>query len=1504
MTDQKPKYRPQGVNYLGLLAKQLGDLRGPSSMAYELIQNADDAKDDSFKRSATQIVFDVRDDALIVCNDATFREEDFDRISDIASGSKRSEEGDPTTGRFGFGFISVYEITDRPEIHSAYRRWLLRPDKREDKRIKIYDDPLITKDKGTKFYLPWATEKSVLREKLRAEPITKESIEDLVEELKVSLPRAIIFLKSLKTIKLISKGKVITRVEKSIEGTSYKICCDGNLQYWSILCDAESLSSFKLQEHSNRVDDNRSTIVRVAIPAESVDNGILFATLPTKELTRLPFHIDADFFPASNRKSIDFEDKHHLESEWNREVIRVAAHLVRDNLGLLREMFIDNSVNFWAILKSIYDLREEKHDARIPLGVFWEVLEPVLKKHPIVYTESNKWLKATEVRMPVGDDTIDAFKFLGIEMVNRDLQKYHNILRSNGVRRLGIKDIYEALEARELITHPRSISFHYQSYERLELLWQGILAIYDGITGLNEVKIAKNLLRRCVLAPGIDGRIWPCDSVYQVDNNDTQSLFSSLLPNYLSFLDLDKLGEGCSLFEHLCPSFSLAEAIEVLEALEPQEYSERLSSRGFQSEDLVRWFSKREIDEDAALSERFVKLAIFPAGKDQIDSLEDLWMPGGFDDPLKKAQLLDMQKLEGLSDFLSKLGARRLTFIDYTERYIANAFGINRSIDLETKYKLFEMLERHFGEIREKEELRDQLIDTNIVECSDGIFRSPREVYFPRKEIKGVLGDHVRYCKLPAGSEESRRDLYKWLGVSERLRVEDVLHIIDVLTDNSPDQRTKKSVIRCLKAVDNVWMDLSDSDKNILKNKRWLPAESLADRWYRPEELYTSKHKKLFSSQACFLDAPVKIQEQLSKVLERLGIKSTPMPAQVANHLLQCSQENIPPPKGIYRWLNKVVTDIPNNTLGKLKDSACLYMEGNYLRPDQVFWRHDFGRFCFQLDQDMLSYSKLLVALGVKNEPDYDDALKLLKDIAREKSNNRLEPEEKDAVLQCWVLISRALDQDNLNDNEIRKYLRDIPCIPNIQEVLIKPSWMFFEDRPQIKDKFQLLVNSCIQRTERIWKGMEAAGVRPLSSAVLGHMKKEDIHLGENTRMGDMFTRRRNLMATILEGYVDYNGDGLIDNIRFFWADEIKVTWKLHAFNRCEESVSDEPAFFDYDKETIYYTLDHTNNIPWPAIAREIAYALARGERVANISPGIMIVLEANTYHEARMRLEGLGIIMTQELALEESSSQTDVVTFEEMSEDEATDHARQEDGFGEDDIGGDDVIHSNTSKSVSRVGNQSAPIARKFFGRRRTSPSEAIDRPVSFPSAGPLTEESAIEDTRISAQSGRSGAYIERLSTRWEPTEASAALAHRFRDMVDSDYGRRCQICGNTFSTTSGLLQVYVVHVVPPSEDHLTNHFGNLLGLCGWHYSLIRYNRNREFLNIRSNRPFDSWEDMRNYVLEADLDVDEVGNSYFSLGIRFPDVYPLWSSEATTQDAVIRYSEPHWKHLRKFLAS
>ncbi len=146
-TDQT--YLGRGVDHLGFIEAKLRDLRGFSTLAHELIQNADDAPE------ATSISFDIRDDALIVDNNGFFTDCgkvedlvclwindpeknhlcDFHRFRAVASADKRKEEG--TTGAFGIGFIAVYQITDHPELISGGRHWILHDENPEEKRIKV-----------------------------------------------------------------------------------------------------------------------------------------------------------------------------------------------------------------------------------------------------------------------------------------------------------------------------------------------------------------------------------------------------------------------------------------------------------------------------------------------------------------------------------------------------------------------------------------------------------------------------------------------------------------------------------------------------------------------------------------------------------------------------------------------------------------------------------------------------------------------------------------------------------------------------------------------------------------------------------------------------------------------------------------------------------------------------------------------------------------------------------------------------------------------------------------------------------------------------------------------------------------------------------------------------------------------------------------------------------------------------------------------------------------------
>lgn len=111
----------------------LTGLQGFDSMAREIIQNADDA-------GAKNIRFDITDDALVVWNDEGFlscglnsdecpwsregsphlgkrKSCDFHAISKVGSGNKYNQPG--LIGRFGIGFVSVYQLTDQPIIRSG-----------------------------------------------------------------------------------------------------------------------------------------------------------------------------------------------------------------------------------------------------------------------------------------------------------------------------------------------------------------------------------------------------------------------------------------------------------------------------------------------------------------------------------------------------------------------------------------------------------------------------------------------------------------------------------------------------------------------------------------------------------------------------------------------------------------------------------------------------------------------------------------------------------------------------------------------------------------------------------------------------------------------------------------------------------------------------------------------------------------------------------------------------------------------------------------------------------------------------------------------------------------------------------------------------------------------------------------------------------------------------------------------------------------------------------------
>jgi hypothetical protein len=192
-------------------------------------------------------------------------------------------------------------------------------------------------------------------------------------------------------------------------------------------------------------------------------------------------------------------------------------------------------------------------------------------------------------------------------------------------------------------------------------------------------------------------------------------------------------------------------------------------------------------------------------------------------------------------------------------------------------------------------------------------------------------------------------------------------------------------------------------------------------------------------------------------------------------------------------------------------------------------------------------------------------------------------------------MLSDALRKGELDTAELKSYLRDTQCVPNKDGQLRKPSWMFFEGRPGLAEKFpEQLKGNCIPRTERVWTAMEAAGVRTLSTVVQGHINKA-LNPQEDEEIGKRVTERREIIGAILEGVPrQRRSDGnsiSLDDIRFYSTDELSVVWELRAFERKWAPTSPEPvqAHLDVDTRATYFTLQPDGGFPWASIARELS---------------------------------------------------------------------------------------------------------------------------------------------------------------------------------------------------------------------------------------------------------------------------------------------------------------------------
>ena len=408
----------------------------------EMIQNADDAGAtevnilyDSRTHSTDNLLFkgmaESHGPALIVHNNSTFTEEDFENITKLAGATKANQP--LKIGKFGVGFCSVYHITDVPSFVSGewlyifdptlkYLKGVVHDESKPGKKVKYRSKYLARSQQlapyknlfgfsassnynGTMFRLPFRSSASQISSTLYNDFLIKQ----MKDNLQSSASNLLLFLQNIDCITFgtvkgsdnpvveIAVKRSVTEdseIRQSLVSVDVSCLCESRTEYWLV-------SSITECPH----DANNVAVASVACELLKKDScyhykrteGKVFCFLPLSvPSTGLPVHVSANFAVMSNRSGIwtgeSSEIASHSRERWNQHLMTTVIPKAYCNLLLkLQEMStlgrlaLYNFCSLWPLSNSL--------KMKYP----WESLIPVLfelMSHESLFysSSSDQWL--------------------------------------------------------------------------------------------------------------------------------------------------------------------------------------------------------------------------------------------------------------------------------------------------------------------------------------------------------------------------------------------------------------------------------------------------------------------------------------------------------------------------------------------------------------------------------------------------------------------------------------------------------------------------------------------------------------------------------------------------------------------------------------------------------------------------------------------------------------------------------------------------------------------------------------------------------------------------------------------------------------------------------------------------------------------------------------------------------------------------------------------------------
>lgn len=1009
------------ADLIGNITQVLAGLQGYETMALELLQNADDA-------GAAKVRFDLRNDRLIITHDSEFsscgletntcpwrgetegRRCDFHGISLMASAGKARDAGQ--IGRFGIGFVSVYQVTDRPTLTSAGIALTLDPYTRDNVIVRLATEA------GTRIDLPWASSYSPTRKALQTSPVPSDICELVLAALTSVCREGLLFLRNLTEIEIARSGNTAARFSIERGDKDAVVTSPRGVDRWLVL-KAEADPSGILEQYEQLGDLQRSTEVRVAFAVGATDlgPGRLYAYLPTGQASGLPCHIQADFFPRQDRRSIVTTGGSH-ERAFNLLLIDAAADLIARHLVELRDAL--GAEALWALIDAAYSHR--KGDA--PLDLYWPSLESALETADVALTISGGWLPARKCLLPPAEMPSEeeaAVHRLELPLVDETLRPRRNLFQALGARPISLTPVVDALAALGATSRIGLAPFEGE-------LVGGLWALVDRLLATDKSPdhaTSRIRLMSAYLVADRHGRPATINALYRSPEGMTAAQAAEFIPDAPVIHDAVRAYPGIwALTDELTLEVAaqqLADARATTETVDDEEPESADDTPGHLGR-LIDWLASFPAADPAEEVRDILRdVPLLPCGGEVLPSSRALW-PGGFTDPIGHLRLVDTTVFgPAAAAFVkSALGVEVLTFRRYLEEHLEAALAsepnkaaylaLIREI-LRLEHELHPQDMAHLGRAR-------------LCRTEGGAFVRTADAYQRTEKHEALLGlDHQSFLDRSwlGGPETEARvvSLFERLGLGREISVEHLADRLIALAANDPTSAlrdTMSTIVRHILERADKWSDSDLASIRRLADHAWAPGalngEALLS-WSRPDALQRPFRTETFLSQAALIDLPaLRGHRSAQQFLDLVGAPAEPPTSAVVAHLLFLAQNGRAPMESVYAVLSERLDRDRAAVLELLGEPIVWHPAREaYFAANQLFWSQPPLRtYWAKATAHHARHDALFRALGVEDEPSPASYGRLLKQIAAAHPDGLKDrPNEALTVALVWNALAAGL---------------------------------------------------------------------------------------------------------------------------------------------------------------------------------------------------------------------------------------------------------------------------------------------------------------------------------------------------------------------------------------------------------------------------------------------------------------------------------------------------------------